>query len=82
MDVPAEARHNIPVPSQTAKRYSQIHQSRDLLSGWRTSLTPGEISQILGVVRAFGLDFYSDNLEPDYSRLHGSSPIHVSMFPS
>jgi Sulfotransferase family len=39
---------------------------------WRKTLTPDQIQRILRVVRDFGMDFYSDDPEPDYDRLNST----------
>jgi hypothetical protein len=37
---------------------------------WKKTLTPDQITRILRVVRDFGMDFYTDDPEPDYDRLN------------
>jgi hypothetical protein len=39
------------------------------LSKWRDRLSDRQIDRILEIANAFGLDFYTDELEPDYERL-------------
>jgi hypothetical protein len=39
------------------------------LSKWKNSLSEKQIERILRVVSYFGLDFYSDDIEPDYDQL-------------
>jgi hypothetical protein len=39
------------------------------LAKWRRRLTPQQIDIILRIVEEFGLDFYGEQLEPDYERL-------------
>jgi len=39
------------------------------LAKWRSRLTDPQIDRILEIVSAFGLDFYTRDLEPDYDRL-------------
>ena len=38
---------------------------------WKRALTHDQIRRILGVVRDFGMDFYTEDPEPDYDRLRG-----------
>ena len=40
------------------------------IAGWKERLEPDQIRRILDVVHAFGLDFYDENPESDYARLH------------
>ncbi|HUE86426.1 MAG TPA: sulfotransferase [Vicinamibacterales bacterium] len=40
------------------------------LGQWKKTLTRDQIARILRVVRTFGMDFYTDDLEPDYDRLN------------
>lgn len=46
-----------------------------LISSWRRKLDPDQIRQVLWVVKAFGLDFYGDDPEPDYDRLFSDTPL-------
>lgn len=75
IDLPAEARERLELPSQTTKRRAEVYRSQDPLAKWRKVLSKGQIAKILRVVEGFGLDFYGNDLEPDYDRLHGSSPV-------
>jgi hypothetical protein len=40
------------------------------IDSWRKTLTADQISRILRVVRNFGMDFYTEDPEPDYDRLN------------
>jgi len=44
-------------------------EAQDQLSKWKDRLTPNQAEDILRIVDAFELDFYTDRLEPDYERL-------------
>ena len=44
---------------------------RQSIEGWKKVLTPAQVDSILGVVRDFGMDFYTEDPEPDYARLNG-----------
>lgn len=46
---------------------SGMHNSS--IAQWKRTLTIHQIDRILRVVQTFGMDFYSDALEPDYDRL-------------
>jgi hypothetical protein len=50
-------------------------RAKDADAGWRKTLTPTQVRQVLAVVREFGLDFYTDDPQPDAVRLAGPSPI-------
>jgi hypothetical protein len=39
------------------------------LSKWKKDLSEQQIERILNVVKDFGLDFYNENIEPDYERI-------------
>lgn len=40
------------------------------LSHWTKSLSKSQIANILHIVKEFGIDFYDDSLEPDYSKIY------------
>jgi hypothetical protein len=62
-------------PSGTTDLGSEFRKSRNPDTGWRKALSTTQVQQILNVVRAFGLDFYTDDPQPDVARLHGPSPV-------
>lgn len=65
LDVPAR----IEVRAQT--RSSVTHRSGiSGVAGWRQQLSGDQIRRILDVTAAFGLDFYTERLEPDMDRVH------------
>lgn len=45
------------------------HGERDPLAGWKANLAEVDARHILETVRHFGIDFYTENLEPDFKRL-------------
>jgi len=65
----------VEAPSMTTKRHSGLRRIADPLKGWRKALTDDQVRSILRVVEAFELDFYSEDLEPDYQRLHDLSSV-------
>lgn len=69
IEMPEDAVKRLKVPSATTKKWSNVLTGKDPLSGWKESLTTEQIKRILRVVSTFGLDFYDEGLEPDYSRL-------------
>ena len=40
---------------------------------WRKTLTADQVGRIMRVVRDFGMDFYTDDPEPDYARLQNAA---------
>lgn len=67
----AAAVERLGVASTTTQRDSHLLRRGDPLAAWRKKLNRSQIAEILEVVAAFGLDFYSEELEPDYERLEG-----------
>jgi hypothetical protein len=70
MEMPAEAIKHLRIPSATTKDWSNVRSGKDPLAGWTKNLTKEQIKQILAVTSTFGLDFYGEELEPDYNRLY------------
>lgn len=75
LPMPATAVRRLRVASTTTQRDSHVLREGDPLGGWRRKLTAEQVAEILDVVQQFGLDFYSDALEPDYDRMLGSRPL-------
>lgn len=70
--VPSEAAERLSVASRSAQRTGVYTDDvKKQLSKWRRRLDPEQVERILQIARAFGLDFYSDALEPDYEKLMG-----------
>jgi hypothetical protein len=72
LDLPAAIDESLSRASATTKsgatRGATHGQSIDQ---WKKTLTPDQIDRILRVVRDFGMDFYTEDPEPDYDRLNG-----------
>jgi hypothetical protein len=62
-------------PSGTTDLGSQMRKRGDGDAGWRKALTELQVAQVLAVVRRFGLDFYTDDPQPDVARLAGPTPV-------
>lgn len=62
-------------PSGTTDRGSGLLQGSDTDAGWHKALSAEQIQRILAVVREFGLDFYTDDPQPDAVRLAGPAPV-------
>lgn len=75
IDISPAAQKQLSIASQTTKKNAAISTGKDPLARWKALLSAEQIDRILQVVKAFGLDFYTDALEPDYTRLAGVSPI-------
>lgn len=60
---------HLDVASEYASADLATKDRRMQLSKWRDRLSDRQIDRILEIVTAFGLDFYTDELEPDYERL-------------
>lgn len=60
-------------PSKTTKTDSvdKIHTG-DQLHQWKKTLSKKQIENILGITREFGITFYDDSPEPDYSQIYKS----------
>jgi len=67
--VPQNALEQLKIPSMTA-HLGDPWKGGNPLAVWQRRLSDNEIESILAVVKSFGMDFYTDKLEPDYSRLY------------
>ena len=45
------------------------------LKSWQKYLNRDQAAAILDIVSQFGLDFYSENFEPDYERIYSNHPL-------
>ena len=70
LEVPSEARSRLSRPSATTAKESNVYKGKDPLYSWRERLSSSQVKRILNVVGAFGLDFYSEELEPNYERFN------------
>ncbi len=69
--IPKAAFHNLKKPSMVIVKEEKklIKKPVEQLSKWKKTLSEKQIESILKVVSEFGLDFYSNELEPDYIRI-------------
>ena len=74
LELGGEDRLPVDVPSQMAKAGPSVRSPKAALDRWKRDLSDVQISRILQVVKEYGLDFYTDALEPDYDRLYGQAP--------
>ena len=59
-------------PSKNASSDLTISDIRQL-SKWKNHLSKDQVTKILNIVSAFGLDFYNDAIPPDYKSLEKNS---------
>ena len=81
LPMPADLVARAARPSGTTDRGSQLVAGVDARSGWQKQLSTEEVDRILRVVRAFGLDFYTNERMPDAGRLLGPSVIGPAILP-
>lgn len=67
-EIPAELGARFGAWSHTSRRRDE-RPDRRTTTGWTTHLSREQVSRILGVTRALGLDFYGEDPEPDDERL-------------
>ena len=72
-EVPEKAYEKFKRPSKTTYDKSYLGTPRQLLK-WKKKLSEHQVKNILKVVHWFGLDFYTENPEPDYSALRKWKP--------
>ena len=67
--IPKSAFYKLKKPSMVIvkKEKKLIKKPIEQLSKWKKNLSEKQIENILSVVSDFGLDFYSNEIEPDYS---------------
>jgi len=70
-NIPRSAFRHLKLPSNvTQKNEKKMIAKMDAqLSKWKESLTEKQIERILSIVSAFGLDFYTKEIEPDYDNI-------------
>jgi len=84
MDYPNNILYSHTIPSKTFnmnqhQRYVDKNEinSNKLLQRWKNELTKSQINTVLEIVSKSGMDFYSEDLEPDYKRLYGINPLNL-----
>ncbi len=77
IEIPTNIYKNISLPSKQTRRKINHKNKHIILSDWKTRLNTTQKTNILNVVKDFGMEFYTEELEPDYERLYGDSPINV-----
>ena len=70
LEVPAALEASLRRASSTTKSGSMHGSTHSQpIDQWKKRLTKDQISRVLRVVRDFGMDFYTEECEPDYDRL-------------
>jgi len=66
--IPKSAINKLNIPSMLAPRdeLKVVTNSNKQLSKWKKTLSNDQINKILSIVTDFGLDFYTEDIEPDY----------------
>jgi Sulfotransferase family len=60
-------------PSKTSRGNSKENiQSGNQLESWRQSLSSGQITNIMNILKEFKMDFYDESTEPDYQRIYAA----------
>lgn len=69
--IPKAAFHNLKKPSMLIIKEEKkiIKKPFEQLSKWKKVLSKKQIDNILKIIAEFGLDFYSNEIEPDYTRI-------------
>jgi len=71
--IPEKSFSQLKIPSMTSYDGNPWNED-DPLSRWKKYLSREQIMQIMEVVKRFGMDFYSEDIEPDYRRIYQEGP--------
>jgi len=72
-EVPREVYSKIRLPSMTTHDQTYLGTTKQLVK-WKKKLSERQVKNILKVVHWFGLDFYTEDPEPDYDALKNWKP--------
>jgi len=69
--IPGSAYRHLKMPSSSTHKDQEsiVKKADEQLSKWKKRLSKDQIERILDLVSAFGLDFYTKDLEPDYENI-------------
>lgn len=69
--VPGSAFRLLKIPSRVTQKNDQqiVSKTNEQLSKWKKTLSEKQIERIINIVSAFGLDFYTEDIEPDYENI-------------
>jgi hypothetical protein len=68
--VPSKAYRQLKIASNTTQNISNVATGKNPLTGWKDNLSATQIENILNIVHRSGIDFYTDDILPDRSRLN------------
>jgi len=69
-DIPTETMNRLTVRNEKIIEMASLKVKKSAqISKWKKNLKERQIEKILNVVSKFGLDFYTEQLEPDYHKL-------------
>lgn len=70
-DMPKSTFQNLDVPSMLtlSNEREMVKRTEKQLSKWKEALSQKQIERVLNIVSDFGLDFYSEDIEPDYGNI-------------
>lgn len=70
-NIPRSAFRHLKMPSRSTHKTEEmiVKKADEQLSKWKKRLSKEQIESILDIVSAFGIDFYTENLEPDYENI-------------
>lgn len=71
-EIPGSLEEKLGAASAYASDDLSVTDDYKQLSKWKAQLSSEHIDRILEIVKAFELDFYTKDLEPDYDQLEGS----------
>lgn len=74
-DPPQNLADYLAKPSKTTMKDSNVYKQADPLATWKHRLNRDQQNRILRIVSGFGLNFYTDSLQPDYDRLY-TRPVY------
>lgn len=77
IEIPTQIYNMITTSSSTTYRDVDHKDKLKILANWQEVLSKNQKNKILNIVKDFGMDFYTEELEPDYERLYSDSPINL-----
>ena len=69
--VPSVAYRRLTTASATTVSDSNVMAGKDPLLGWQSRLSSKQIANVLRVTKAMGIDYYKEDVEPNYHLLPG-----------
>jgi hypothetical protein len=69
-DMSPDLRRRMGVASSSASKSLATQDSSHQLSKWKRHLTSDQIDRVLEITHSFGIDWYTEDPEPDYEKLN------------